>query len=805
MKRFSTSMAMLIIMAGNISAETIDNLGNEPALPDTGRVVILDEVSVVSSPKESFALRLQPLSSTTFGTEAIEVLRMRDLRDLSVYVPSFTMPAYGTRITSAMYVRGIGSRVNSPAVGVYIDGVPVMSKSAFNQHIYGVSLASVLRGPQGTLYGQNNEGGLVRITTLSPFDNQGTDITLGGGTHGYRNAEVAHRARLSDRAAIAVAGFYNGQNGFFRNQTTGERADNIDEAGGRLQLMLRPTNRWTAALTADYQYTHQNGFPYGIMDEQTGETAQPETNRQGNYRRNSLITALNLGYEGTIADFTSVTSYQYLKDYMLMDQDYLPEDFMHLEQRQLQNSLTQEFTLRSKQKDWWRWTTGAFFSASWLKTWAPVYFDEALTSPIANAINTAMYNAMVNSMAARMMQTGMPREAAMAAAAVAIERAGGVSMDVEMGAPGVYRTPGYNLAFFHESNFYLTPRFVATLGLRYDYNHVGIDYASAAYMAMTANVMGTEATYTLSSALNNKVSNDFNQLLPKFGLRYDIDERGSNVYLTAAKGYRAGGFNIQMFSDILQTELNANRDLAMRGDYDVPHDEESYRAITKTIEYKPETSWNYELGTHLNLLGGKIMADISTFYMQVRNQQLSVMAGNYGFGRMMVNAGKSYSCGAEVALSGTALGERLSWMASYSYTHAMFKEYTDSKQIDGKNMAVSYADNRVPFVPEHSAAAAVDYTMPLSAAVSLRLGVNAQGMGKTYWNEANTVSQKFYATLGAHADVVMSNITVSLWGRNLTNTRFNTFAVESAATGTRHTFAQRGNPLQVGADLRLHF
>ncbi len=100
MKRFSTSMAMLIIMAGNISAETINNLGNEPALPDTGRVVILDEVSVVSSPKESFALRLQPLSSTTFGTEAIEVLRMRDLRDLSVYVPSFTMPAYGTRINS---------------------------------------------------------------------------------------------------------------------------------------------------------------------------------------------------------------------------------------------------------------------------------------------------------------------------------------------------------------------------------------------------------------------------------------------------------------------------------------------------------------------------------------------------------------------------------------------------------------------------------------------------------------------------------------------------------------------------------
>ncbi len=56
-----------------------------------------------------------------------------------------------------------------------------------------------------------------------------------------------------------------------------------------------------------------------------------------------------------------------------------------------------------------------------------------------------------------------------------------------------------------------------------------------------------------------------------------------------------------MFSDILQTELNANRKHAMRGDYDVPHTDEDYDRVNKTIAFKPETSWNYEVGTHLNL------------------------------------------------------------------------------------------------------------------------------------------------------------------------------------------------------------
>lgn len=75
--------------------------------------------------------------------------------------------------------------------------------------------------------------------------------------------------------------------------------------------------------------------------------------------------------------------------------------------------------------------------------------------------------------------------------------------------------------------------------------------------------------------------------------------------------------------------------------------------------------------------------DVAAFFMQVKNQQLSVMAGNYGFGRMMVNAGESKSCGIELGINGKGLNNHLSYNLSYGFTHAVFTDYTDSISANG--------------------------------------------------------------------------------------------------------------------------
>ncbi|MCR5151772.1 MAG: TonB-dependent receptor [Prevotella sp.] len=800
----TTLLSIALTTAFAASGETITH---DKQLGDSSIVHDLDAVTVVASSKDFVRLRHQPISSTLIGASQLTSFGINDLRQLSAYVPSFAMPEYGSKLTSSMYIRGIGSRLNNPAVCIYVDDMPILNKNAFNTHLYETERVDVLRGPQGTLYGMNSEGGIVRVYSKNPMRYQGTDIQLELATRFWRKAEVAHYAKFNDQLAMSIAAFYDGQNGFHRNSYDHSRADNYNEAGGKVRLIWQPSQRFSLNYIADYQYVRQNGFPYGLLDINTGRAQEPATNLHSNYRRNIFNTGLGIKYAGNWFDVNSMTTYQYLHDYMLMDQDYTTTDYMNLVQRQHQNALTEELTFKTRLNGVWNSVTGAYMSYQWLKTTAPVGFGEGITSPISTGIRNTMYNAMVNSMASQMIAQGMPEAAAKAQATSIIENRGGVTMNVTMQSPGVYRTPQFNFGLFHESNITITDRLMATLGLRYDFNRVKLDYDAHAIMSMTANVMGTEATYDLTSFIKNKVYDDFNQLLPKIGLTLFIDDAKSNVYATVSKGYRAGGYNIQMFSDILQTELMANSRNAMRGSYDVPHDEQAYENITNTIVYKPETSWNYEVGTHLNMAGGSIHMDAALYYMLVRNQQLSVMADNYGFGRMMVNAGKSYSCGAELALRGEALDNHLSWMASYGYTHAVFKDYKDNVTIDGVEQLYDYKDKKVPYVPAHTLAVSADYRFDFngSALRSLTIGANTTCQGKIYWDEMNTYSQKFYALLGAHADMDFGILNVSLWGKNITNTRYNTFAVGSAATGEKLYFANQGNPIQGGITLRAHF
>jgi len=781
------ALMLLLLASSQAHAEEVN---------DTSKVVDLDEVVVVAQPKESFALRQQPISSTMLGVDQIHKLGLRDLRDMSDYVPSFVMPNYGSRYTSSIYVRGIGARVNSPAVGLYVDHIPVVNKSMFNTHTYELQRVDVLRGPQGTLYGQNSEGGLVRLYSKSPLTYQGTDVNLGFGTGLYRKAEVAHYSKLNDRLGISLAAFYDGQQGFFDNQTTGDHADEMNEAGGKVRLQWLATDRLQLDVLADYQWVKQNGFPYGLMNAD-GTAADPVTNRQGDYSRHMLTTGLGLTYKGDHADLHYNASWQYLNDDMLMDIDYRPLDYMHMEQAQLQNALTQELTLKSNTQGPWQWTTGAFYSYQALKTNAPVYFDSEMNSFLSKTIEDYAYYGMLNSMAKRMGEQ---------AAAALIARMGGCHITLDMATiPGRFRTPQSNFALFHESNIELFDRLTATLGLRFDLSQASIDYYTEGNMTLNENVMGTQVNAAVRSLLEHKEHSGFNEWLPKFGLTYRLDQHNSNVYALVAKGYRAGGYNIQMFSDILQSELQGVAQRA-RGNMDLQHDEVYYDNIRETISYKPEESWNYEFGSHLNLFDNKLHVDLAAFYMQIRNQQLSVMATQYGFGRSMVNAGRSYSCGIEASLRGSALDDHLLWGINYGYTHAVFKEYTDSVVVGGTTQTIDYKDKKVPFVPQQTLSAHADYRLDLGGVLrSLTFGANVAAQGKTYWDNDNLYAQDLYATLGAHVDADFGLLTLSLWGRNLTDTNYNTFAVESPMAGTTNYYANRGLPRQLGIDLRMHF
>ena len=793
-------MRKIILTASLLAGFVFSAMAETESSPvDSSRVYNLDEVVFVPLNKESKGLRFQPVSSSVLTGKEMNNLGIRDLRDISNYVPAFVMPDYGARFTSSIYVRGIGSRVNSPSMGIYVDDIPLMNKSAFNSHVWQLDRVDVLRGPQGTLYGINSEGGLVRQYTKNPLRYQGTDVNLGFGTRMYRNAEISHYNKVNDKLAFSAGAFYNGTNGFWKNTLTGERTDDKNEAGARLRLVYQPTDRLSFDWMADYQYVSQHAYPYGILEPASGKVvSEPDQDHQGKYNRNMVNTGMAVKYHGKGFDFQSNTSYQYLKDNLLMDNDYSATDFIVVDQSQLSNAITQEFTIKSNNQSRWHWTNGVFVSYQWLKTNAPNTFGTYFPQMLEQQISGAMIKSM--------MERGMSMEQAQAT----IQRAGGINIDMAMNIPCLFRTPQFNLGVFHQSDYDLTDRLTATVGLRYDYTRSEIDFNAVGISHNPVfSIMGR--TVSPTRIYTDYIGSDdagFSQLLPKFGLTYKFCN-GSNVYATVTKGYRAGGYNIQMFGDIIQGDLQKAVGMMQGGtpvtEVVMEHHDADCADIKEGIKFKPEESWNYELGTHANLFDNLIHADLSVYYMQIRNQQLSVFTEDYGYGRKMVNAGKSYSCGLELTLRGSAVSNHLAWSLGYGYTHAAFKDYKNRASKNAEE--VDYAGKRVPYVPAHTLSAMADYTFDtdLRFMKHLTIGANMNGQGKIWWDESNTYAQKFYATLGAHACADFGLCKLNLWARNITDTRYNTFAFSSKATGREVFMAQRGNPFQCGFDLSFHF
>ena len=270
------------------------------------------------------------------------------------------------------------------------------------------------------------------------------------------------------------------------------------------------------------------------------------------------------------------------------------------------------------------------------------------------------------------------------------------------------------------------------------------------------------------------------QLLPNFVVSYDVSSH-ARLTLTVSRGSKAGGFNTQMFSDVLQQRLMTMMGIGARYDVD------------QIVGYRPEKAWNYELGVHWTALDGRLTTDASVFYLSCRDRQLTIFPDGTTTGRVMTNAGKTRSVGGELSL------RALPWsggdlLVSYGMTDARFVEYDDGK--------ADYRDRHVPYSPRHTLYAQALHTFTLGGdwAQQLVLDANVRGVGEIYWNEANTMRQPFYAQLGASVTLAGKHYSLQLWGRNLTGTRFGTFYFVSIS----HEFLQRGMGRTMGLTLRVH-
>lgn len=173
----------------------------------------LNEINIYSH-KETIPQKM-PVSYTIITPNVINGAQFNTIRDLSIYVPNFFIPDYGSAMSTAPYIRGVGSRSTGQTMALYVDNVPYFEKTTFDFDFYDIMQIDVLRGPQGTLYGRNAMGGVVNIYTLSPLIYQGTKLSVAGGNYGSVMAQAAHYTKFNSKMGLSLSGYYNHRNGFF--------------------------------------------------------------------------------------------------------------------------------------------------------------------------------------------------------------------------------------------------------------------------------------------------------------------------------------------------------------------------------------------------------------------------------------------------------------------------------------------------------------------------------------------------------------------------------------------------------------
>ena len=205
-------------------------------------------------------MRKLPGSVTILSPQQIIGRQIDALKDISSFVPNLYMPDYGAKLTSAIYIRGIGARSSGQSIGMYVDNVPYLDKSTFDFELTDIQRIEVLRGPQGTLYGRNAMGGIVNIYTISPFDFQGKKLSVSAGNYGQVKVKASHYGVINDKFGFTAGVYYDRNSGFFTNEYTGKKADNEQSVGGRIRLEGRFNPNFRMAYTLSADYSDQGAF-----------------------------------------------------------------------------------------------------------------------------------------------------------------------------------------------------------------------------------------------------------------------------------------------------------------------------------------------------------------------------------------------------------------------------------------------------------------------------------------------------------------------------------------------------------------
>jgi len=366
---------------------------------------------IVTAQKRAENLMDVPAAVTAISGQNLETLRVDSLSDLAGYVPGLTVTDRGAPGFRSVTIRGLSTGAvsdgSAPLVGTYVDDVPIGSSTNFAAgNYFGLDLlpydierVEVLEGPQGTLYGANTMGGLIKYALRKP-DLNDFEARAGGllqsvsesGSPDWGLRGAINLPLVAGSLGLRLSAFDQTNAGYIDNIGTGQNdANHSTQRGGRAALLWKPSEDFYAEATLLYQDVNADDVAIVPLDPQTREPLYgPQTNKSffpQPFTQQTRSYFLHLDWNLHFADLSSTSAWsklesQFSEDLTIPFGVFVPGHPDALDVWTLSDDLSkfvEELRLTSPGDQRLQWLLGGFFTreyggqgSSW-PTYTPAY------------------------------------------------------------------------------------------------------------------------------------------------------------------------------------------------------------------------------------------------------------------------------------------------------------------------------------------------------------------------------------------------------------------------------------------------
>jgi iron complex outermembrane receptor protein len=744
----------------------------------------LEEIIVTAQRREQNLMDV-PISIDVIGGDQIQFEGIEDIQRLAEELPALVVGGQSSSTGGlAISLRGLGSTSGDPAVGYYVDEIYQASASGFVTQFLDVERIEVLKGPQGTLWGRNTTAGAVHYITKKPnldaveasfFAEFGTYDTLSSSDYPMQKFGGSINTH-SETFALRVSAAKVMQDNFTYNTYLGGTQKNQDATTIRADLLWEPNDNFSATLgftNIDDPYhnaftTKTNPFFAGsaiayMLNFVTDVIVEEDTwkvNANAAPRTAFEETGLRLGLDWKLNDSLNLR---------LMSASKTQENdrFSDLDA----TAFTLVHNSADIEHDWRSHELQLFYKSDRLNVIGGVYyFGEERDYKVNTTANYSAYlisacnngNTAANPTFAgfcpvingfiipymSVFNGGQPFTIAdlqpgglwdVTLAGLGLGGYGIGATDTPVSGSGKY-DDNSSYAVYGQASYQLTDTWTGSVGVRWTKDKKNI----------TGFAWDSVNQFTINPAATGIVKDD--EFTPKLGLEWRPDN-DSLYYASITRGFKSGGLNI-------------------------------YAGIVGDVvpSIKPESITAFEIGAKRSFNDGVLLFDGAVYYYDYEDYQLSIQ---YLDGPQLTNLPDVSVTGVEAAVKFNPT-ESFSLGASFNYVDSSI----DSDLIIQDPFNINIPDknvkgNPLPRSPEFKGSLTADYTfVGLRNGSSLIIGGALNYSDEFFHDLHGTFPGSGYTMWNANIRWVSGgNWWLNLYGRNLTNEEYQTFAIYADSIG----------------------